>query len=160
MVCCVVQDEWKLIVFSDLLSAKKPDLAMIVKDVFFQVLDVVRLDVGVNDIVVVENHVNPNVAATAPLLPQGFAESKDWSLAFVGTVVSHGPGDLAPPAIFDVGINPGKKFGLTSQGGEPKLLCLQDGDDKHKWDCVLHCTQFFESTFQLANGSYRKGFSK
>jgi hypothetical protein len=156
----VVQEDWKRIVFSDLLTAKKPDLSLIMKEVLFQVLDVVRLDVGASDVIVVESHVNPNVPPIAPALPHGFAEHKDWSLAFVGTVMCLSPEDTVAPAIFDVGINPSKKFGLSSGTGEPMLQCLKDGDDKKKWDCVLPFSQFFEPQFQLANGSFRKGFSK
>jgi hypothetical protein len=131
-----------------------------VKEVFFQVLDIVRLDIGVDDIIVVESHVNPNVPPIAPAVPRGFAEHKSWSLAVVGTVMCLSPQDTVTPAIFDVGINPSKKFGLLSGAVEPKLQCLRDGEDMSKWDCVLPLSQFFEPQFQLTKGSFRKGFSK
>jgi hypothetical protein len=159
-VFCVAQDDWKRIVFSDLLTVKKPELSLIVKEVFFQVIDNVRLDVGMEDIIVVENQVDPNIPASAHAQPQGFPESKDWSLAFVGTIMSQSADDTTVSGIFDVGINPSKMFGLVSGTGEPKLQCLRDDGDRRKWDCVLPFTQFFEPTFQLANGRVRKGFTK
>lgn len=165
MAACVpctscLQDEWRALLASPFRSLIPCDLASILNDVYFRQSDVVKLEVHDTELAVVESSVDPR-KGTLHRAPGG-----DWSMVVVGYVLNHEERALGPPpAVFEVGVNPQRLFGLQmGDNGTPVLTSITADNAAETWDCVGPLDMFigpglgFQS--RKLGGARRPGFSK
>jgi hypothetical protein len=164
-VSCFEQKEWKALLASPMRALIPCELATILNDVYFRQSDIVRLEVRDDELAVVESSVDPS-KGTQHHVPKG-----DWSMVVVGYVLNHEERASGfPPAVFEVGVNPQRMFGLRmGDNATPVLTSITASNatpsaPAEPWDCIGPLDMFigpgpgFRS--KRLGGARRPAFSK